>query len=59
MFQKNLEEEVKKDQKEKKANHEVLKSLKVERERLVEEQKRYKFVKRYSIKHFDIMKPVL
>ncbi|KAE8287720.1 E3 ubiquitin-protein ligase DZIP3 [Larimichthys crocea] len=38
LFQHKLEEEVRKDQKEKKANQEVLKSLKVEIERLVEEQ---------------------
>ncbi|XP_070700307.1 E3 ubiquitin-protein ligase TTC3 [Pempheris klunzingeri] len=38
LFQQKLEEEVKKDQKEKKANQEVLKSLKVEMEDLVEEQ---------------------
>ncbi|XP_070773182.1 E3 ubiquitin-protein ligase TTC3 [Enoplosus armatus] len=37
LFQQKLEEEVKKDQKEKKANQEVLKSLKVETEELVEE----------------------
>lgn len=40
LFQHKLEEEVRKDQKEKKANQEVLKSLKVEIERLVEEQER-------------------
>ncbi|XP_011609465.2 E3 ubiquitin-protein ligase TTC3 isoform X1 [Takifugu rubripes] len=39
LFQQKLEEEVKKDQKEKKANQEVLKSLKVKREQLMEEQK--------------------
>lgn len=38
LFQQKLEEEVKKDQKEKKANQEVLKSLKLEMEELVEEQ---------------------
>ncbi|XP_072230625.1 E3 ubiquitin-protein ligase TTC3 isoform X2 [Leuresthes tenuis] len=38
MFQQKLEEEVKKDQKEKKANQEVMKSLKTEIEQLVEEQ---------------------
>uniref|UniRef100_A0A3B4T8S4 RING-type E3 ubiquitin transferase n=1 Tax=Seriola dumerili TaxID=41447 RepID=A0A3B4T8S4_SERDU len=37
LFQHKLEEEVKKDQKEKKANQEVLKSLKLEIEELVEE----------------------
>ncbi|XP_026183559.1 E3 ubiquitin-protein ligase TTC3 isoform X2 [Mastacembelus armatus] len=37
LFQQKLEEEVKKDQKEKKANQEVLKSLKLETEKLVEE----------------------
>lgn len=37
LFQQKLEEEVKKDQKEKKANQEVLKSLKTEIEKLVEE----------------------
>ncbi|XP_067464760.1 E3 ubiquitin-protein ligase TTC3-like [Thunnus thynnus] len=37
LFQQKLEEEVKKDQMEKKANQEVLKSLKVEIEKLVEE----------------------
>lgn len=37
LFQHKLEEEVKKDQKEKKANQEVLKSLKLEIEKLVEE----------------------
>lgn len=41
LFQQKLEEEVKKDQNEKKANQEVLKSLKVEIEDLQEEQKRY------------------
>ncbi|XP_069001878.1 E3 ubiquitin-protein ligase TTC3 isoform X2 [Embiotoca jacksoni] len=39
LFQHKLEEEVKKDQKEKKANQEVLKSLKVETDELVEEQR--------------------
>lgn len=39
LFQQKLEEEVKKDQKEKKANQEVLRSLKVEIEELTEEQK--------------------
>ncbi|XP_068187104.1 E3 ubiquitin-protein ligase TTC3 isoform X2 [Antennarius striatus] len=38
LFQQKLEEEVKKDQKEKKANQELLKSLKAEMEELVEEQ---------------------
>ncbi|KAM9846522.1 E3 ubiquitin-protein ligase TTC3 isoform 2-T2 [Aulostomus maculatus] len=38
LFQQKLEEEVKKDQKEKKSNQEVLKSLKQEREELLEEQ---------------------
>ncbi|XP_054611276.1 E3 ubiquitin-protein ligase TTC3 isoform X2 [Dunckerocampus dactyliophorus] len=38
LFQQKLEEEIKKDQKEKKANQEVLKALKVEIEQLVEEQ---------------------
>ncbi|XP_035034224.2 E3 ubiquitin-protein ligase TTC3 isoform X2 [Hippoglossus stenolepis] len=38
LFQQRLEEEVRKDQKEKKANQEVLKSLKLETEELVEEQ---------------------
>lgn len=42
LFQQKLEEEVKNDQKEKKANQQVLKSLKLEREQLIEEQKRYK-----------------
>ncbi|XP_071317554.1 E3 ubiquitin-protein ligase TTC3 isoform X2 [Trachinotus anak] len=37
LFQQKLEEEVKRDQKEKKANQEVLKSLKLEIEELVEE----------------------
>ncbi|XP_044077628.1 E3 ubiquitin-protein ligase TTC3 isoform X2 [Siniperca chuatsi] len=37
LFQQKLEEEVKKDQKEKKANQEVLKSLKVEMEELLEQ----------------------
>lgn len=41
LFQQKLEEEVKKDQKEKKANQEVLKSLKLEIEELVEEHGRY------------------
>lgn len=41
MFQHKLEEEVKKDQKEKKANQEVLKSLKQEIEELVEEHERW------------------
>lgn len=40
LFQQKLEEEVKKDQKEKKANQEVLRSLKVEIEELVEEHGR-------------------
>ncbi|XP_062263048.1 E3 ubiquitin-protein ligase TTC3 [Platichthys flesus] len=38
LLQQRLEEEVRKDQKEKKANQEVLKSLKLETEELVEEQ---------------------
>ncbi|XP_055370636.1 E3 ubiquitin-protein ligase TTC3 isoform X2 [Betta splendens] len=38
LFQQKLEEEVKKDQKEKKANQEALKSLKLDTEKLVEEQ---------------------
>ncbi|XP_062289742.1 E3 ubiquitin-protein ligase TTC3-like isoform X1 [Scomber scombrus] len=38
LFQQKLEEEVRKDQKEKKANQDVLKSLKLEIEKLVEEQ---------------------
>ncbi|XP_061819020.1 E3 ubiquitin-protein ligase TTC3 [Nerophis lumbriciformis] len=38
LFQQKLEEEIKKDQKEKKANQEVLKALKLETEQLVEEQ---------------------
>ncbi|XP_029924720.1 E3 ubiquitin-protein ligase TTC3 [Myripristis murdjan] len=38
LFQQKLEEEVKKDQKEKKGNQEALKSLKTEIEQLVEEQ---------------------
>nr|XP_019941403.1 PREDICTED: E3 ubiquitin-protein ligase TTC3 [Paralichthys olivaceus] len=38
LFQQKLEEEIRKDQKEKKANQEVLKSLKLETEELVEEQ---------------------
>ncbi|XP_071387852.1 E3 ubiquitin-protein ligase TTC3 isoform X1 [Centroberyx affinis] len=38
LFQQKLEEEVKKDQKEKKSNQEVLKSLKMEIEQLVEDQ---------------------
>ncbi|XP_019728437.1 E3 ubiquitin-protein ligase TTC3 isoform X3 [Hippocampus comes] len=37
LFQQKLEEEVKRDQKEKKANQEVLKALKIETEKLVEE----------------------
>lgn len=37
LFQQKLEEEVKKDQKEKKANQEVLRVLKLEIEELVEE----------------------
>lgn len=41
LFQQKLEEEVRKDQKEKKTNQEVLKSLKLEIEELVEEQGRY------------------
>uniref|UniRef100_A0A3Q3LLN6 RING-type E3 ubiquitin transferase n=1 Tax=Labrus bergylta TaxID=56723 RepID=A0A3Q3LLN6_9LABR len=41
LFQQKLEEEVKKDQNEKKANQEALKSLKVEIENLVEEQRGY------------------
>lgn len=40
LFQQKLEEEVKQDQKEKKANQEVLRSLKAEIEELTEEQKR-------------------
>ncbi|KAM7398393.1 hypothetical protein PAMA_006344 [Pampus argenteus] len=40
LFQQKLEEEVKKDQKEKKANQEVLKSLKLEIDELVEEHGR-------------------
>lgn len=40
LFQQKLEEEVKKDQKEKKSNQEVLKSLKLDIEKLVEEQGR-------------------
>lgn len=40
LFQQKLEEEVKNDQKEKKANQEVLRSLKVEIEELVEEHRR-------------------
>lgn len=40
LFQHKLEEEVKKDQKEKKANQDVLRSLKVEIEELVETQGR-------------------
>ncbi|KAM6983525.1 E3 ubiquitin-protein ligase TTC3 [Tautogolabrus adspersus] len=39
LFQQKLEEEVRKDQNEKKANQEVLKSLKVEIENLAEEQR--------------------
>lgn len=42
MFQRKLEDEVKKDQKEKKENQEVLKSLKMDKERLMEEQQRYR-----------------
>nr|XP_057942129.1 E3 ubiquitin-protein ligase TTC3 [Doryrhamphus excisus]XP_057942130.1 E3 ubiquitin-protein ligase TTC3 [Doryrhamphus excisus]XP_057942132.1 E3 ubiquitin-protein ligase TTC3 [Doryrhamphus excisus] len=38
LFQQKLEEEIKKDQKEKKANQEVLKALKLEIDQLVEEQ---------------------
>ena len=41
LFQQKLEEELRKDQKEKKANQEVLKSLKLAIEKLVEEQGRY------------------
>lgn len=41
LFQRKLEEEVKNDQKEKKENQEVLKSLKKEREQFIEEQQRY------------------
>ena len=41
LFQQKLEEELKKDQKEKKANQEVLKSLKLNIEELVEEHGRY------------------
>ncbi|XP_073335984.1 E3 ubiquitin-protein ligase TTC3 [Pagrus major] len=40
LFQQKLEEEVKKDQKEKKANQETLRSLKVETEEIVEEHGR-------------------
>lgn len=40
LFHQKLEEEVKNDQKEKKANQEVLRSLKVEIEELVEEHRR-------------------
>lgn len=40
LFQQKLEEEVKKDQKEKKANQEVLRTLKAEIEELTQEQKR-------------------
>ncbi|KAM9780904.1 E3 ubiquitin-protein ligase TTC3 [Syngnathus typhle] len=40
MFQQKLEEEVKKDQKEKKANQETLKALKMETAKLVEERDR-------------------
>lgn len=39
LFQQKLEEEVKRDQKEKKANQEALKALKQEMEELVEEQR--------------------
>uniref|UniRef100_A0A3P9KP96 RING-type E3 ubiquitin transferase n=1 Tax=Oryzias latipes TaxID=8090 RepID=A0A3P9KP96_ORYLA len=38
MFQQKLEEDLKKDQKEKKANQETLKALKAEKEQLLEEQ---------------------
>uniref|UniRef100_A0A3P9JLH2 RING-type E3 ubiquitin transferase n=1 Tax=Oryzias latipes TaxID=8090 RepID=A0A3P9JLH2_ORYLA len=41
MFQQKLEEDLKKDQKEKKANQETLKALKVEKEQLLEEQVRF------------------
>ncbi|XP_051903652.1 E3 ubiquitin-protein ligase TTC3-like [Hippocampus zosterae] len=41
LFQQKLEEEVKRDQKEKKANQEVLKALKIETEKLVEERARF------------------
>ncbi|KAF6738227.1 E3 ubiquitin-protein ligase TTC3 [Oryzias melastigma] len=37
MFQQKLEEDLKKDQQEKKANQEILKALKVEKEQLIEE----------------------
>lgn len=40
LFQRKLEEEVKKDQKEKRENQDVLKSLKMDKERLMEEQQR-------------------
>lgn len=40
LFQQKLEEEVKKDQKEKKANQETLRSLKVETEEILEEHGR-------------------
>lgn len=40
LFQQKLEEEVKNDQKEKKANQEVLKSLKMEIEELMDEHMR-------------------
>lgn len=40
LFQQKLEEEVKKDQKEKKANQEALRSLKQEIEELLEQQGR-------------------
>ena len=40
LFQQRLEEELRKDHKEKKANQEVLKSLKLETEEMVEEQGR-------------------
>lgn len=49
---------MKNDQKEKKANQEVLKSLKLERERFIEEQQRYEKHGSYNIEKFNTIQKI-
>lgn len=57
MFQRNLEEEVKRDHKEKKDNQELLKSLKMEKEQFIKEQQRYERLRSFKLGSFDAFSP--
>lgn len=59
LFQRKLEEAVKQDQKEKKANQELLKSLKMEKEGFLKEQQRYQRLTANQLESCRAFQPVL